>query len=110
MASPCEELSFGADERCIMTNRVRIQGYKSFRELNLNLSPLTVVFGPNASGKSNFLDALYFISQSVHKKNLKEAFDGHRGLPLESLLDVILIVSRDGDCKGCNEMVKQLEI
>lgn len=67
-----------------MIKRVRIEGYKSFKNLTLELKPLTVIFGPNASGKSNFLDALYFISQAVNQKNLKEAFRGHRGLPLES--------------------------
>lgn len=67
-----------------MIKRVRIEGYKSFQNLSLELMPLTVIFGPNASGKSNFLDALYFLSRAVNKKNLKEAFEGHRGLPLES--------------------------
>jgi len=67
-----------------MIKRVAIKGYKSFKSLELNLRPLTVIFGPNASGKSNFLDALYFISRAVTKKNLSEAFEGHRGLPLES--------------------------
>jgi predicted ATPase len=67
-----------------MIKRVRIEGYKSFQSLSLELKPLTVIFGPNASGKSNFLDALYFLSRTVNKKNLKEAFEGHRGLPLES--------------------------
>jgi len=67
-----------------MIKRVRIEGYKSFRSSDLHLRPLSVIFGPNASGKSNFLDALYFLSRAVSQKNLKEAFEGHRGLPLES--------------------------
>jgi len=67
-----------------MIKRVTIKGYKSFRKLSLDLKPLTVIFGPNASGKSNFLDALYLISRAVTKRNLSEAFEGHRGLPLES--------------------------
>lgn len=67
-----------------MIKRIKIQGYKSFKDLNLELKPLTVIFGPNASGKSNFLDALYLLSRMVKSKNLKEAFEGHRGLPLES--------------------------
>ena len=67
-----------------MIKRVTIKGYKSFRKLSLDLKPLTVIFGPNASGKSNFLDALYLASRVVTKRNLSEAFEGHRGLPLES--------------------------
>ena len=67
-----------------MIKRVKIENYKSFQNLSIELRPLSVIFGPNAAGKSNFLDALYFLSRAVSKKNLKEAFQGHRGLPLES--------------------------
>lgn len=67
-----------------MIKRIKIDGYKSFRGFSLELKPLTVIFGPNASGKSNFIDALYLLSRIVNAKNLKEAFEYHRGLPLES--------------------------
>lgn len=67
-----------------MIKRVKIENYKSFQNLSIELRPLSVIFGPNAAGKSNFLDALYFLSRAVSKKNLKEAFEGHRGFPLES--------------------------
>jgi predicted ATPase len=52
--------------------------------MTLELKPLTVIMGPNATGKSNLIDALYLISRIVTSKNLSEAFKGHRGLPLES--------------------------
>jgi predicted ATPase len=64
--------------------RIKIDGYKSFKDFEVNLRPLSVIFGPNASGKSNLLDAIYLLSRAVTCKNLKEAFEGHRGLPLES--------------------------
>jgi predicted ATPase len=67
-----------------MIKRIKINNYKSFRSLDLNLRPLTVIFGPNASGKSNFLDAIQLLSRAVNAKNLNEAFKNHRGLPLES--------------------------
>jgi len=67
-----------------MIKRVKIENYKSFKNLSIELRPLSVIFGPNAAGKSNFLDSLYFLSRAINKKNLKEAFEGHRGLPLES--------------------------
>jgi len=67
-----------------MIKWIRIKGYKSFQNLDLELKPLMVIFGPNASGKSNFLDALYLISRAVNQRNLKEVFKGHRGFPLES--------------------------
>jgi predicted ATPase len=67
-----------------MIRRIRIEGYKSFAELDLRLSPLSVIFGPNASGKSNLFDAIYVLSRAVTCRTLAEAFEGHRGLPLES--------------------------
>ena len=40
-----------------MLTRIRIKGYKSFHDVEVRLSPLAVMFGPNAAGKSNLLDA-----------------------------------------------------
>ena len=67
-----------------MIKRIKITGYKSFKDFSIKLRPLSVLFGPNASGKSNLLDAIYLISRAATCKNLKDAFEGHRGLPLES--------------------------
>jgi predicted ATPase len=44
-----------------------------------------VFFGPNASGKSNFLDALQLLSRIATSNNLNDAFrPPYRGTPLES--------------------------
>jgi predicted ATPase len=68
-----------------MIHRVFIQGYKSLTNLDVKLRPLCVLFGPNAVGKSNFLDALQLLSRLVNSRTLKEAFDPpYRGTPLES--------------------------
>ena len=68
-----------------MLKRIRIQGYKSFDDLETRLGPLVVLFGPNASGKSNFLDALQLLSRLATSRTVAEAFDPpHRGAPLES--------------------------
>jgi len=67
-----------------MIRRIKIDGYKSFKNFEVELAPLSVILGPNASGKSNLLDAIYLLSQLVSRRNLKEAFEEHRGLPLES--------------------------
>ncbi len=40
-----------------MLKRLKIEGYKSFGHLDLDLRPLGVILGPNDSGKSNILDA-----------------------------------------------------
>ena len=68
-----------------MLERIRIKGYKSLSDLEVRLSPLTLLFGPNAAGKSNFLDALQLLSKLATSRTLKEAFDPpYRGKPLES--------------------------
>lgn len=39
-----------------MIKRVAIKNYKFIVNLDLTLKPLTVLFGANSAGKSNFLD------------------------------------------------------
>jgi predicted ATPase len=71
--------------RTPMLKRVKIQGYKSLADVEVNLQPLSVLFGPNASGKSNFLDALQLLSRIATGSNLRSAFaPPNRGTPLES--------------------------
>lgn len=68
-----------------MIRRIFIDGYKSLSGLDVRLRPLSVLFGPNAAGKSNFLDAIQLLSRMVTSPTLKHAFDPpHRGVPLES--------------------------
>ena len=45
-----------------MLSSVCLKNFKSFREATMKLSPLTFLIGPNASGKSNALEALRFLS------------------------------------------------
>ena len=68
-----------------MIKRIRIQGYKSLQDVEVGLEQLCVLFGPNAAGKSNFLDALQLLSRTATSRTLKEAFEPpYRGKPLES--------------------------
>ena len=68
-----------------MLKRIKIQGYKSLVDLEVNFGHLAVLVGPNASGKSNFLDALHLLSRVATNRTLKEAFDPpYRGHALES--------------------------
>ena len=68
-----------------MIRRFKVKNYKSLKGVDVTLPNLVVVFGPNAAGKSNLFDALNLFSRLVTKKNLKEAFEGHRGVPLEAV-------------------------
>ena len=68
-----------------MLTRARIKGYKSLEDVEVQLEPLAVLFGPNAAGKSNFLDALQLLSKLGTSRTVKEAFDPpYRGKPIES--------------------------
>ena len=68
-----------------MLKRVHIKGYKSLADVEVELEPLIVLFGPNASGKSNLLDALQLLSRLGTSRTLRDAFDSpYRGTPLES--------------------------
>ncbi len=42
-------------------SRVRIRNWRNFREVDVALSEITCLIGPNASGKSNFLDVFRFM-------------------------------------------------
>ena len=68
-----------------MIRRIHIQRYKSLRDVEVELKPLSVLFGPNAAGKSNFIDALQLLSRIAASRSLKEAFEPpYRGKPMES--------------------------
>jgi len=58
--------------------RVRIRGYKSIAFCDVTLEPLTILVGRNASGKSNFLEALAFLCD-VLKVGVNEAVKRHGG-------------------------------
>ena len=65
-------------ERLSVT-RVWARNFKSIRELDLKLGPLTVLVGPNASGKSNVLDVLRFISYAL-QRDLDSAITSRQGI------------------------------
>lgn len=58
--------------------RVTIHNYKSIELCKVNLGPLTFLIGRNGSGKSNFLDALQFVSDALNN-SLEEAMRDRGG-------------------------------
>lgn len=46
-------------------SRVRVRNFKSIGKADIQLRPLTLLVGRNGSGKSNFLDALRFVVDSL---------------------------------------------
>src|SRR5205807_3058480 len=56
-----ERPSVSEEHKPPFLRRVLIRGYKSIAFCDVALDPLTILVGRNASGKSNFLDALAFL-------------------------------------------------
>lgn len=65
-----------------MITRIEIDGFKTFERFAVNLSPLVVILGPNASGKSNLFDAIRLLSR-LASTDLRTAVKGLRGEPRE---------------------------
>ena len=78
--APSDESATGtlASAKPPFLRRVRIRGYKSIAFCDVALGPLTILVGRNASGKSNFLDALAFL-RDVVVKGAHEAVKLHGG-------------------------------
>ena len=65
-----------------MITYIKIHGFKSFHNFEMEFTPLTVVAGVNASGKSNLFDALQLLAR-LAEVDLKTAFSEQRGHPSE---------------------------
>ncbi len=65
-----------------MITLIKISGFKSFENFEMSFTPLTVIAGANASGKSNLFDALKLLSR-LAETDLKTAFSEQRGNPSE---------------------------
>jgi len=58
--------------------RVILQNYKSLRDCDVSLRPITFLVGPNGAGKSNFVEALRFLSYAL-SASLEQALDAWSG-------------------------------
>ena len=59
-----------------MIDRIVIENFKSFRKVDLSLGPMNLFIGANASGKSNFLDALRVLQGIGNGFTIGEILDG----------------------------------
>ena len=59
-----------------MIQSLKIQNFKSFKDVELELGSVNVLIGTNASGKSNFLDALRLLQGIGLGYSLPEIIDG----------------------------------
>ena len=65
-----------------MITLIEIDGFKTFQDFKLELSPFQVIVGPNGAGKSNLFDALHLLSRLVDT-DLRSAFQELRGDAIE---------------------------
>ena len=65
-----------------MLTRIELDGFKSFEKFGMDVGPLTVILGPNASGKSNLFDAIRLLSR-LAETDLRTAVTDLRGEPHE---------------------------
>lgn len=56
-----------------MITRLRVNGFKNLREVDLHFSEFTCIAGPNGAGKSNLFDAIQFLSLTASKTLLEAA-------------------------------------
>jgi predicted ATPase len=69
-----------------MLKRIKAAGFKSLGEVEIDLPRMTVLFGPNAAGKSNLLDAIQALSRIGTSRTLSDALsEPIRGYPIEAL-------------------------
>ena len=49
-------------------DRIKVSGYKSLREVDVELRDLNILIGANASGKSNFISLFRFLNEYIEKR------------------------------------------
>jgi predicted ATPase len=59
-----------------MIDQITIKNFKSFKDVTLKLGPLNLFIGTNASGKSNFFDALRVLQGIGYGFTIHEILDG----------------------------------
>ncbi|MBR2030681.1 MAG: AAA family ATPase [Alistipes sp.] len=66
-----------------MITYIKIDGFKSFQNFEMDFTPFTVIAGSNAAGKSNLFDALRLLSALAEYDKIQKAFKIQRGELLE---------------------------
>jgi predicted ATPase len=51
-------------KRLSVFDHIQIEGFRSFKRVDLDLPPLSILIGPNGGGKSNLLDVLMLLAEA----------------------------------------------
>lgn len=52
-----------------MLNKISLKNFKAFREAQIEIKPITILIGPNNSGKSSLLQSIILIQQTLESSN-----------------------------------------
>ncbi len=63
----------------MLISHIRLKNWKNFKEVEASLESRVFLIGPNASGKSNFLDALRFL-RDIADSGLAKAVTNREGI------------------------------
>lgn len=85
-----------------MITLIELDGFKTFQDFKLELSPFQVIVGPNGAGKSNLFDALHLLTRLVDT-DLRSAFQELRG-------DAVELFTTFPDRQPANTMVIAVEM
>jgi predicted ATPase len=87
-----------------MLTSISIENFKSYREADLPLAPLTLLVGANASGKSNAIEAMRFLSLLAQGRRLDDIFRSvDRGeVPIRGTMSTLTFDGRDSVTLGCS--------
>ena len=68
-----------------MLEKLTVRNFKSLAAVSVDFPRLAVLYGPNAAGKSNLLDAIQTLSRLGTQRTLADALGGPiRGYPIEA--------------------------
>ena len=48
-----------------MLNKISLKNFKAFKEVEIELKPITILVGPNNSGKSSLIQSIILIQQTL---------------------------------------------
>ena len=98
-----------------MLRRIGLQNFKCWRELDIELAPITLLFGANSSGKTAILQSLLMLKQTVASRDPSQHLNFGGGprdyVDLGSYQDLVLEHDEDqpiGMSLGWNTTVKSV--
>lgn len=87
-----------------MITYIKINGFKSFQNFEMEFTPLTIVAGANAAGKSNLFDALRLLSLLAEVDKIHTAFREEQRGEMHELFTQY----DDGECADTMEFVVEM--